>query len=269
MKQPPDEADRPPLLEVHQRLEQIVQAYPAARLLVDMARDAATEAARLQAAILSHVRRLRRKRDLQRDEGHRLLDALAESPAILAPKAAVQPEALTEAFALLKRETFPNLARRLYDEAGRGEPRDFQVILVEGILRHGQRPLVEAQLLHVGKDRAALRERLRQHVARRLGKNLVAQTGFRVTPDVGAKIDEVIRRSLTLLDDVLHTNPPARLYWPGPGAPFDPEWHERTGGKPGNEGRMVRGTLFPGLRVFGPTGGPLERAVVATRRPDE
>lgn len=269
MKNDPANSQRPPLLEVHQRLDQIVAAYPATRLLVDMARDAATEAARLQAAVLSQLRRMRRKRERQRQEAHHLLDALAASPAVLAPASAVAAASLIEPFGQLKREVYPALARRLHDTGGRGEARDFQVLLVEHVLRHGLRPLVESQLLQPSKDRATLRERLRAHMAGRLGKHLAAQAGYRVTPDIGVKIDEVIRRSLALLDDVLHTSPPARLYWPEPGAKFDPEWHERGGGKPGNDHRVVRGTLFPGLRLFGPNAGVLERAVVATKRADE
>jgi hypothetical protein len=265
----PQAANKTPLAEVLQRLDQIVRGHPNARLVVDMARDATNEAARHQAKQLEAARRLRRQRDRARRHSAHLLDALAAAPVVPPAGARLTAQEVLQTYRQLRNEQFPAAARTLHDLAGRGEARDFQLILVARILRKGQRMLAEATLRQPDADRAAFRDRLRDHLGRKLVKLLNREAGCRVNPGTGAMLNELMRRSLALLDDLVMTNPPVRLVWPQPGQPFDPALEERGGGKPGNERRLVRAVLFPGLRAFDPLPMLLERAVVATAHAPE
>jgi hypothetical protein len=256
---------RPPLIEVQQRLDQIVRGHPAARLLVDMARDATNEAARQQAGMLSSVRRLRRQRDRGRQQAGKILDALAASPVMLRPRTDLPTEAVLDPYRQLRQDGYPAVAKSLHELAGKGEARDFQVILVDQVLRLGQRTLTEAMLRKPDDDRAELRERLRHHLGGRLLKRLARAAGCRVTPPVGAQLDGLVGRTLTLLEDLLATNPSVRLFWPEVGEHLDASLHERGGGKAAVERRSVRAVLFPGLRAFGPMPGVLQKALVATK----
>jgi hypothetical protein len=253
-----------PLVEVLHRLDQIARTHPNTRLVVDMARDATNEAARHQVKQLEGARRLRRQRDRARRHAAQLLDALAAAPVVPLTGARLPAQEVLQPYRQLRNEHFPSAARVLHEIAGKGEARDFQLILVERILRKGARTLAEAMLRKPDTDRAAFRERLRDHLGRKLVRLLNREAGCRVNPEAGAMLNELMRRSLTLVDDLLLTNPPVRLFWPQAGQPFDPVLEERGGGKPGNDRRQVRAVLFPGLRAYDPGPMLLERAVVAT-----
>lgn len=255
----PQTGQKPPLLEVIQHLDQLAHRHPGDRLLVDMARDAVTEAARQQAALLSANRRLRRQRDREQTLLDRTLDAVAASAAVVRPGTPFT-DALHAEYRALKTEVYPETARRLHEVAGKGEARDLQLIMVEQVMRPGQRTLLEALLLKPDADRADLRRRLADHVGKALLRRLTRKAGCRVNPEAGAKVDALILRSLELIDGLLSTDPSVRLTWPAAGEPFDAHRHERVGGKVTPD-RVIRAVLFPGLRG----GDVAERALVATQ----
>src|SRR5262245_25044185 len=173
----PRTPNKTPLVEVLHRLDQIARSHPNTRLMVDLARDATNEAARQQVKQLETARRLRRQRDRARRHAAQLLDALAAAPVVPPAGAQLTAEAVLGPYRQLRNEQFPAAARVLHDLAGKGEARDFQLILTERILRKGQRTLAEATIRKPGSDRAAFRDRLRDHLGRKLVKHLNREAG--------------------------------------------------------------------------------------------
>ncbi|MGL4551191.1 MAG: hypothetical protein ACRC33_08385, partial [Gemmataceae bacterium] len=232
------------------------------------ARDATNEAARQQGAQMETARRLRRQRDRARRHAAGLLDLLAAAPLTARP-GGPSAEDMLGPFRALRNDLYPAAARRLHELAGKGESRDFQLILAERVMRKGQRTLTEASLRRPDADRAELHARLREHLGTKLVKHLTKRAACRVNPEGAAALEDLMTRSLRLIDDLLTTDPPARLFWPEPGQHYDPAAHERGGGKAGGEHRVIRAVLFPGLRAFGPVPTVLERASVATMHAEE
>ncbi|MBY0231134.1 MAG: hypothetical protein K2W96_17755 [Gemmataceae bacterium] len=260
-----------PLAEILERIEGFAKRHPGERLEADLARDAVVDAGRQLHFLAGKVRLARRKRKRLRDDAARLLDALTHSPAPRWPMPETPDllEPLADNYRRLKNEAFPAFASRLCAAAGRGEPRDFALVLCDTILRRGERILVEGLILHPTAGRPALIERVRPLLGGQLVKVLARRAGHRMSPEIGQLADQLIRLSLTLIDGMLHTFPAVRFYWPAIGTVYDAAKHERTPGKaePAGE-RFVRFPLFPGLAF---ADGPrlVERAVVATRKPEE
>lgn len=258
-----------PLVEVKRRLEQIAGKHPDTRLTVDMARDAVQEAERQLAFLAARARRSRRKRLRQRDHIRELFDALARVP--VPPWSVPEPSSLQEetvaSYRQLREQGLPNLARELHAAANRGDTRDYLLLLSDQVLRRGQRMLIEGLVHHPGTARVALAERIRPLLGGQLCKVLARQAGYRMAAEPGKSTDALLRQALALLDALMHTSPSLRLFWAEPGEAFDPSRHERSAGKPASDGRAIRATLLPGLWLPG-EGRVLERALVATRRPE-
>ncbi|NBO93141.1 MAG: hypothetical protein EBV06_12655 [Planctomycetia bacterium] len=271
----PTPSHLPPLTEVLQRLEQLVRAHPAARLLVDMAHDAVQEAAHQQEAQLAAVRRLRGCRDRLRRHYTRLLDTLASSPTTPRLYDGITAAAAQETYRQLRNECYPSVSRHLREVVGRGEPRSFQVMLVKRVMLRGQRALMRTLVSKPEADAAALCERLGKYTLEKLLKYLGRRAKHRARNETREILNKLINRSLSLIDGLLRrtpwslddtpmTKPPGRLYWPEIGQEVNTTDHERISVQEKGQPQIVRAVLFPGLRSLGLVPMVLDRAVVVT-----
>ncbi|MFQ3594239.1 MAG: hypothetical protein SNJ82_13750 [Gemmataceae bacterium] len=262
--------DKLPLLEIYRYLDQILRLHPASRLLVDMARDAITEAIRQHSQLLAALRQSRRKRRQHRRQRAELLDALLASGwpiGATSPYTDDEPPTLVAHYQTLRETIFPEQAKQLQAVSQRGEPRDFLRVLSERILLRGQRTLAEALLRKPRlDDRTALRSRLGQHLLGRLCRHLTRRFGCTLDTSVRAALGATINEALALIERLLLTRETVlRLLWPPPGTIVDSQWHERLGGKASHSPRRVQAVLFPGL-IKGTPASCLVRALVATQR---
>jgi hypothetical protein len=169
----PTPSHLPPLTEVLQRLEQLVRAHPAARLLVDMA-----------AAMPS------RKRLISKNPSWRLCVVCVVVATAYAATTrdywtrwlarrrlpgcttASRRRRLRETYRQLRNECYPSVSRHLREVVGRGEPRSFQVMLVKRVMLRGQRALMRTLVSKPEADAAALCERLGKCALEKLLKYL-------------------------------------------------------------------------------------------------
>jgi hypothetical protein len=265
--------------EVLQRLDHIAQAHPPARLLVDLARDAAVEAFRRKkertVGLAAEVLRMRKKRDVLHN---RLLAVLHEltTGAVLLPRPPGPPprshDELLESFRGLRDADFPALAQALHERVGRADVAAFQRFLVDEILIKGSRLVVEHLLCYAGSDAAEeeqRRQQIRDYVAGHVNQGLARKVGFRMTADVGLDRDVLIDRSIALLAELLTATPPGRLLVPFPQDSFDPARHEASLGRPADGDAVVLATLFPGYLIHDDPPRVVEKALVFTDRPHE
>jgi len=272
--------DKLPLLEIQRHLDQIGRQSPSVRLLVDMARDAVTEAARQQTQLQAALRRGQKKRRRLRRQRAELLDALVASgwPSCCAKPTASSAAAIDSAasagaidvvatYQRLRDTALDEYAQQLQAVSQRGERRDFLRLLSERILLRGQRSLAEALLCKPSLvDRLALQMRLSDHLLGRLARHLTRRFGTRLEASLRQGVLAFIHDALTLLVGLLHrTDPVLRLLWPQRGSALNSKHHERLGGKPIEPQRRVHAVLFPGLIELAQQ-SCLRRALVATRR---
>jgi hypothetical protein len=263
-----------------QRLDQIAAAHPPARLLVDLARDAAIEAYRKKKErtlrLASEVERMRKKRDLLHN---RLLTVLHEltTGTVLLPRPAGSPapshDQLLETFRQLRSKSFPGLAQTLHARVGRSDVAAYQRFLVDEILIKGSRIVVEHLLRQAGHaggdDEGHFREQVRDYIAGNVDQGLARKLGYRMTADVGLDRDVVIDQSIAFLTDLLTATPPGRLLVPLPHEPFDPLRHEASPGRPAEGNAVVLATLFPGYLIRDEPTRIVEKALVFTDRPHQ
>ena len=276
-----------PLFEVQRLLDQIVRQSPGVRLLVDMVRDAVTEAARQQTQLQAALRRGQKKRRRLRRQRAELLDALVASGWPCCPGPLLSGAALDEVtsrpaldggtsgaaldvvatYQRLRDSTLREYAQQLLAVSPRGDLRDFLRLLSERILLRGQRTLAEALLRKPSLvDRLALRARLSDHLLGRLGRHLTRRFGTALDASLRQGLSAFIHDALLLLEGLLHrTDPVLRLLWPQRGSALNSEQQERLGGKPIEPQRRVQAVLFPGL-IDRTQQTCLSRALVATRR---
>jgi hypothetical protein len=261
--------------EFLQRLDHISTAHPPARLLVDLARDAALEAYRKKAEksrrLAADLDRMRRKRDVL---NNRLVAVLHEltTGTVLLPRPPGPPpvdhDALLAAFRRLRSTEFPALAQTLHDRAGRADVAAFQRFLVDEILIKGSRIVVEHLLRHAGQTDGGVemrfREQIRDHIAGHVDQGLARKVGYQMTADVGRDRNVLIERSIAFLTDLLTAAPPGRLLAPLPEDPFDPLRHEATPGRPAEGNVQVLATLFPGYLIREDPDRVVEKALVFT-----
>jgi hypothetical protein len=263
----PLQGEQLPLLEVHQQLDQLSRAYPAAKLLIDLARDATNEAVRQQTQLTARLRRSRRRQRHLRKQRAELLDGIAGFPLQLGlPLESACEAELLQRFTALREREFAPLAEQLHRRAGRGELRDFRRLLADRILLRGQRTLIEAYLRKPHTRLDLLLDRLAQHLSHRLVRRLARPLGQPVDQTHCQAVHALAASALQFIAAMLAHPGVLRLSWPRPGDIFDPAMHERGSGKPSQEPRRVLAVLFPGLVRRTSTPHLLARAVVATQR---
>jgi hypothetical protein len=256
-----------PLDEVASHLAQIASKHPDTRLTVDLANDALHDVTRQMKHLAGKAQRSRRRHRALRHLTNDLLDALAQVPTPPWGDGSPGEEGLA-VYQPLRARVLPSLASALHAETGRGEVRDYLLLLSEQVLRRGQRALVAGYVRGAGPGRAALCERVCPLVMGHLGKALARLTGSRLSAAARQSAEAAIRQALAALDVLLHSSPSVRLFWPSQGEPVDAARHERGSGKGQAEDRVVLATLLPGL--WAPAEGRvLEKALVATRRASE
>lgn len=246
-------------------------------LQFDLARDAATELFGRQA---KQIQRLQRRLDRMTEraailkERHRdLLRHLPQSSLTFQPAEGEARPGLDEVVATysrLRQRSVPVLVHLLHVAAG-GNERTYLQILTEEVLDRGSHILTEYLLLHSAAPRTADEDRhftegLCDHLAGKVNRVLAHRGGYQVTPEVGAHLATLIRVAVAFLRDVWLSEPPLRLLFPDPETPFDPDQHERLGGRSPRLDRIVSATLFPGLVHHRADGGVIARARVSTRR---
>lgn len=262
-------------------LGRIATNHPAARLEVDLARDAAMEAfARLHKDITKltrYVRRLYRARKQRTELRDRLVRVLHELAAgqVTLPRPPGRPEVpheeLLATFRQLKLHDVPEVARALKAAIGRKQAATYQRFLVQEVFVKGGCAMAEHLLRegHKPFDAAAEQEflgRLRHHVAGQVVQGLARRAGYEAAPEIARQLDAMIGRAVRFLGDVMMASPEGRLIIPADGAAFDPELHEAIAGRPSEGPLRVRTTLFPGYALLGEPGWVVEKALVYTER---
>ncbi|MFO0926063.1 MAG: hypothetical protein U0736_03365 [Gemmataceae bacterium] len=266
------------LAEFFELLARIDPGDGPRKLQFDLARDAAVDLfhriTRLGKKLQQRLERATERRHAVRDRHRDLLEHLARGSLLFSPAAEVTPtekvDQLVADYKRLRKRTFPVLANMLH-AAGGGPDRVYLTLLTDEVLARGECILVEYLVLHAGQTRTADQDRrfveeLRGHLVGRVNRVLARRTGYHITPEVGAHLNTLVQVAVEFLWDLLHTNPPLRLYFADPGSPFDPERHERLSGRMPRHPRIVRGTLFPGLVRYGPARTLLAPVRVSTRR---
>ncbi len=248
-------------LEFVQRLNQIATSFPAARLMVDMARDAGLELFRKQDKAIRKLarewKRLNKKRHLLHDRLVQLLHELTTGPAVLprpSGRAPVAHEELLKTFRRLQSQDYPALARSLHENAGRSSAAAYQRFLVEEILTNGSRVLVEYLLRGVSRRPSAVEDaefyqELREHLAGNVVNGLAKKADYKVSPELARQSEQLIAHSLTFLEDLLTATPPGRLLMPLPGSAFMPDRHEAIPGRPSTGQLKITAMMFPGYLV--------------------
>jgi hypothetical protein len=267
-----------PNQEVFQRLAQIAKSHPPARLLVDLARDAALDAFRKQTVqvrrLVGELAKAKKKRDLLHHRLIEVLHDLATGPVVL-PAPAGRPtathEQLLAAFRELRSKSFPDLAGTLHARVGRADPAVFQRFLADEILIKGSRILVEHVIRNAGRPRTPKQEQeftsqLRDHIAGKVCQGLARKVGYQMTPEGGQLLEQLLTPALAFLADLMTASPPGRLLIPLPGASFDPKRHEPIPGRPAEGQLKVTATLFPGYFVRGDPERVEEKAQVYTEQ---